>query len=238
MKKLASTLPNMIASLGLISILSGAALGAMYVATEKPIARQALEQQLKAISEVAPHFDNNPKAEACTIATPSGIHCILFPAREGNKLVGAAVEATTMEGFNGEITVMTGFDLEGKLTGYTVLKHAETPGLGSKMETWFRDPAGARTVIGKSPALTKFRVTKDAGGEIDGITAATISSRAFLGALRGAFDAYRQMMEKELGKGSIGSAVAQSDENPAEKPDTYTTPTRRERHRYDDKRPQ
>ena len=79
------------------------------------------------------------------------------------------------------------------------MKQAETPGLGSKMEMWFRDPAGARSVIGKNPETTPFYVTKDKEqhGAIDGITAATISSRAFLESMRDAYQAYKQFQEKK-----------------------------------------
>lgn len=192
MKKLSGTLPNMIVSLGTICILSGALLGGIYSLTSKPIARQENSRQLKAIAEVAPHFDNNPKAEACTIAIGHQ-QCVVFPAKLHGKAVGAAVETTSNEGFGGEIKLMCGFNARGEVTGYTVLSHAETPGLGSKMETWFRDPTGARSIIGKSPTTTTFRVSKDAGGEIDGISAATISSRAFLKAVQEAFEAYREL---------------------------------------------
>lgn len=96
-----------------------------------------------------------------------------------------------MNGFAGEIAVMCGFEADGTVKDYRVLQQAETPGLGTKMETWFRDPAGARSVIGKNPESTSFFVTKDSGGQIDGITAATISSRAFLETMRNAYEAYR-----------------------------------------------
>jgi electron transport complex protein RnfG len=71
-----------------------------------------------------------------------------------------------------------------------VLSHAETPGLGAKMNEWFRSDIGNRSVIGRNPANTEMRVTKDAGGTIDAITAATISSRAFLDALRESYKAF------------------------------------------------
>lgn len=190
MKQLSSTLPNMAVSLGTITVLAGAALGAMYLVTKAPIARQAKEAQIKAISEVSPEFDNNPRTDACTLRV-EGKQCIVFPARMGGKLTGAAVQTTTMEGFNGEVTVICGFDMTGRVTGYSVLSQAETPGLGAKMQDWFRDPAGARSIIGRNPAQTLFEVSKDPGGEIDGITAATISSRAFLGAVRTAYEAWR-----------------------------------------------
>ena len=66
MKKLTSTLPNMLISLGTVTILAGALLGWMYTLTKEPIARQMQEQQEKAISDVTPEFDNNPEAEKWT----------------------------------------------------------------------------------------------------------------------------------------------------------------------------
>ena len=190
MKKLASTLPNMILSLGIITIASGALLGWVYSITKEPIALQAAAQQQAAIAEVAPAFDNNPEADKWETEI-NGVPFTVYPAYDDGKLVGAAVNGSSMNGFAGEITVMCGFEADGTVKDYRVLQQAETPGLGTKMEPWFRDPAGARSVIGKNPASTSFFVTKDSGGEIDGITAATISSRAFLETMRNAYEAYR-----------------------------------------------
>ena len=189
MKKLASTLPNMILSLGLITICAGAALGEMYMLTKDKIAAQETEQRLTAIRQVAPPFTNDPVADSEKVEV-GGLPFVVYPAFENGRFNGAAVEGVTMSGFSGEIVVMCGFDAEGDVVDYRVLRHAETPGLGSKMEEWFRDPTGARSVIGKNPAVTNFTVRKD-GGDIDGITAATYSSRAFLEALRNAYEAYR-----------------------------------------------
>lgn len=190
MKKLASTLPNMILSLGIITIASGALLGWVYSITKEPIALQAAAQQQAAIAEVAPAFDNNPEADKWETEI-NGVPFTVYPAYDDGKLVGAAVKGSSMNGFAGEITVMCGFEADGTVKDYRVLQQAEPPGLGTKMEPWFRDPAGARSVIGKNPASTSFFVTKDSGGEIDGITAATISSRAFLETMRNAYEAYR-----------------------------------------------
>lgn len=197
MKKLTSTLPHMILSLGLVSIIAAALLGGMYVITKEPIARQEKESRIEAIRRVAPAFDNDPEADAVEITTPSGHSCTVYPAILSGRFNGAAIATSTMEGFGGEIRIMAGFTADGAVKDYQVMSHAETPGLGSKMQLWFRDPKGARSVIGKSPATTSFYVVKDKEqkGEIDGITAATISSRAFLGALREAFDAYTKYRE-------------------------------------------
>lgn len=190
MKKLASTLPNMILSLGVITIVAGALLGWVYDTTKEPIAKMQQEQQKEAISDVAPKFDNDPEAEKVTEEI-DGQTFTVYPAKMDGKLVGAAVKGSSMNGFGGEIVIMCGFEADGTVRDYRVLQQAETPGLGSRMEVWFRDPTGARSVIGKNPATTSFHVTKDPGGQIDAITAATISSRAFLETLRNAYDAYK-----------------------------------------------
>lgn len=189
MSKLKSTLPNMILSLGAITVLSGFLLGMMYSVTKGPIEESAREQQTAAIAAVLPHYDNDPEADMRSVEV-GGKEFEVYPAMSGGHLAGAAVKGYSMDGFAGEIVVMCGFDAEGNIIDYRVLRQAETPGLGEKMEAWFRDPSAARSVIGRSPATCSFTPSKD-GGDIDGITAATISSRAFLSILREAYDAYR-----------------------------------------------
>lgn len=101
---------------------------------------------------------------------------------------GAAVETTAM-GFNGNIKVIVGFDADGKVAGYTILGMSETPGLGAKVSSWFQAD-GKGSIIGKQMDTKKpLTLTKD-GGDIDGITASTITSRAFLNAVNKAYAAY------------------------------------------------
>ena len=101
--------------------------------------------------------------------------------------LGAAVESTTM-GFGGDLKVLVGFDPEGNILGYTLLEHAETPGLGAKAVKWFQKGQKG-DIIGKSPA-EPLTVSKD-GGQVDAITASTITSRAFLKAVNNAYKAYK-----------------------------------------------
>ena len=97
---------------------------------------------------------------------------------------GIAVE-TAVDGFGGTFRVMVGFDQEGNILGYEILEHQETPGLGSHMTHWFKnaDKPGQNIIGRKAGAL---RVSKD-GGDVDAITAATITSRAFLKAVNQAY---------------------------------------------------
>ncbi len=102
--------------------------------------------------------------------------------------LGVAVESTTM-GFGGDLKVLVGFDDSGKVLGYTLLQHAETPGLGAKADKWFLEGSKGN-IVGKCPGDKPLQVTKD-GGEVDAITASTITSRAFLLAVNQAYEAYQ-----------------------------------------------
>lgn len=187
-----SSLVNMVLSLGTITVIAAALLAGAYTITEEPIKVADLNKQTEAISAVTPEFDNNPVAEAVEI-TPEGeaLPVKVFPARKGDNLVGGAVESYSSAGFSGDIKIIYGFDVDGNITGYEVMSHAETPGLGAKMGEWFRSPEGRRNVIGLNPSTANLTVSKD-GGDVDAITAATITSRAFLDALNRASRAFNQ----------------------------------------------
>ena len=101
--------------------------------------------------------------------------------------LGAAVESSTL-GFGGTLKVLVGFDLDGKILGYTLLEHTETPGLGAKADKWFQKGQKG-DIIGKDPQ-EPLTVSKD-GGQVDAITASTITSRAFLLAVNNAYKAYK-----------------------------------------------
>ena len=179
MAKLENSLKNMFLSLTVITVVVGALLGWVASVTNEPIAAAADAAQTEAIKAVAPDFDT--VGEATEQNSTNGEPATIFPVLRGGQVVGHAVKAVTKNGFGGKVTVMIGFDAEGAISGYAVLNHAETPGLGSKMPDWFQKGAKG-DVIGKNPAKNDLRVSKD-GGEVDAITAATISSRAFLDAV-------------------------------------------------------
>ncbi len=192
-----STLVNMVVSLGTITIVAAGLLSWIYTITEQPIEQAKLDKQIEAVSAVTPPFDNDPVAEAIDV-TPVGESTPLkvFPARKDGSLVGAAVESYSGAGFSGDIKLIYGFDIDGNVTGYAVMEHAETPGLGAKMDEWFRAEGTAHNVIGLNPTQGALTVSKD-GGQVDAITAATITSRAFLDALNRASVAFSQMVAAE-----------------------------------------
>lgn len=188
-----STMKNMVLSLTLITAIMGAVLAAVHQLTEAPIAAAELKAKTEALQGVLPHFDNDPLSDGKTVVTEAdGKGVTVYTASLSGEPAGYAVESWTNDGFSGEIRVMVGFDTSGEITGYKVLQHAETPGLGAKADEWFRDPTGHRSIIGTTEPLT---VSKD-GGQIDGITAATITSRAFLNAVNRARLAIQKLQQQ------------------------------------------
>lgn len=191
MEKLKSTLPNMLISLTITCVVAGAILASVNDMTAGAIAASKAAALETAIKEVVPEFNNKPVEEAYMSAASTGDSLRIYPAKMDGELVGAAVESFSNSGFSGEIRVIVGFNTEGKITNYSVLQHSETPGLGSKMQEWFRTDRNKQSIIGRSVG-DGLKVSKD-GGDVDAITAATISSRAFLDAVNRAYSAFAQV---------------------------------------------
>ena len=190
MKKLESSLTNMVLVLTLVAVIMGGILAYVNHLTEGPIAEQkekALADGIKAVmvcddlkvakTDVVKQNDAKGKEMTFTVYQ--------IQDAQGNDL-GAAVESTTM-GFGGDLKVLVGFDTKGTILGYTLLEHAETPGLGAKADQWFQDHMKG-DIVGENPA-EPLTVSKD-GGKVDAITASTITSRAFLLAINNAYKAY------------------------------------------------
>jgi electron transport complex protein RnfG len=111
----------------------------------------------------------------------------VYTATKGDDVVGYAVESMTKDGFGGVIRMMVGFTADGKINNVNVLEQAETPGLGTKMCD--QDNALLSSIQGRNSWEVEFKVKKD-GGELDALTAATISSRAYYNAVARAYQAF------------------------------------------------
>lgn len=199
----------MLLSLLFICLLAAGLLAKMNDMTKAPIADAKALKLEGAIKDVVPEFDNNPVAESYKVATDGGDSLLVYPAKKGGEIVGFAVNSYSDNGFSGNIQIMVGFDTENTIVNYAVLSHAETPGLGSQMVDWFKPQVqkfslieklfgfemkqveAESSIIGKNPETTNLEV-KTRGGDIDGISASTITSRAFLEAVNKAYAAYTQ----------------------------------------------
>jgi electron transport complex, RnfABCDGE type, G subunit len=198
MQKLESTLRNMLLSLTLVCVVSGGMLATAYILTKEAIAEVQSKSLQKAIMNVVPEFDNDPVAEAYLEPTGNGDSLLIYPVMSKGEKIGAAVESYSNNGFSGEIRIIVGFDNQGVILNYAILSHSETPGLGSKMADWFKAEKNNQNIIGRS--LSKGALTvKNDGGEIDGITASTITSRAFLEAVNRAYNVLTMNLDGETG---------------------------------------
>lgn len=187
MAKKESTLINMVVALGVISLVASATLGFVYELTKEPIAKAKLVKLNNAIETVTPKFDNEPGNEKYELPNGDDEKLICYPAKNGGELVGTAIRTYSDLGFTRRIYIMVGFDKAGAIINTSVLDHAETPGLGDKMDK--KKSPWSKQFNGKDPKAYNLKVTKD-GGDVDAITAATITSRAFTDAVDRAYKAY------------------------------------------------
>ena len=202
MKKLESSLTNMVVVLTSVAVIMGGILAFVNHLTEGPIA----EQKTKALSDgikTVMCVDNLKVAKTDTVkqsdASGKELKYVIYQIQDvQNKDLGAAVESTS-GGFGGDLKVLVGFDPEGKILGYTLLEHAETPGLGAKADKWFQKGEKG-DIIGKDPK-EPLTVSKD-GGQVDAITASTITSRAFLLAVNNAYNAYKSTPATDANTGA------------------------------------
>lgn len=211
MKKLESSLKNMLLVLTGVTIISVALLAWVNELTKEPIAAANAKTLSDAVKAVVPGFDNDPIAEK-KMQEVNGVVYAVYPATKGGEYIGAAVEASAM-GFGGDLKVLVGFDAQGNIIDYSLLSHAETPGLGSKAADWFKK-GNRGDITGKNPGSAPLTVSKD-GGEIDAITASTITSRAFLKAVNTAYAAYAGQNTADGATGATQKNVEQLAEDPA-----------------------
>ena len=197
MAKKESTFRSMVLTLFLVTLFASSALALIYEMTKGPIAEAKRIKKANAIGEVVPDFDNDPGSEMKKLPV-EGDTLYFYKARKGKDVTGIAVETYTRAGFSGLIKLMVGFRPDGTLIDISVLEHAETPGLGDKMEkekSLDRQTGESWTTQfqGKNPANFSLRVKQD-NGDVDAITAATITSRAFCDALQRAYDGLQDVI--------------------------------------------
>ncbi|HBH22809.1 MAG TPA: RnfABCDGE type electron transport complex subunit G [Cytophagales bacterium] len=176
---------KMVISLALVTLISSATLGVVYEVTKEPIAAAKLAKQIRAISQVVPSYDNQPVDDMFKIAVDDQKEDSLevFPAKKDGETVGWAIKSYSPKGYSGMIWVMVGLNTDFEIFNTYVLEHKETPGLGSKMT----EPEFNNQFQEVDPSVFNLKVEKD-GGDIDALTGATITSRAFGDALQRAFN--------------------------------------------------
>lgn len=187
---LESTVRNMFVSLTVICLVCSALLGGAYAITKEKIDEAEVNKQNEAIARVVPEFDNIPSEEVFEVEL-EGKKYAVYPAKLSGEVVGYAIN-TSATGFSGPVVIMVGITAEGRIFNTVPVSHAETPGLGAKISEegnpfveQFKD---------MDPSATVLKVKKD-GGDIDAITASTITSRAYTAAVESAWMVFNKIKE-------------------------------------------
>ena len=167
-----SSFKNMSLCLLAICLACSALLAGVYALTAEPIAAAAAAKNEAAIKEVLPETAVTIEEER-TVDFEGASYTYNLAYDELGNTVGCAINVAP-SGFGGPISIKVGFDINGVIWNTKVLSQAETPGLGAKcVETSF-----SGQFKGFDPAQKKLAVKKD-GGDVDAITASTITSRAY-----------------------------------------------------------
>lgn len=190
----------MVLVLALVCLGASAAVVGVYTITKEPIEAATAEKTNKAIKEVVPEFDNEPSKEAMEIEGN-----MVYVAKKDGEIVGYAIRSTTKKGFGGPFTIMVGMTPDAKVYNTSVISHSETPGLGAKITESASHFIQQWKGLNFTDGSVTLAVRKD-GGDIDAITASTISSRAFCDAVQIAVDTFGKI------------PVAQPAAEPADEP--------------------
>ena len=203
-----STLLNMTAVLFGITLVASAGVGVVNMITEEPIAQAKEAATVAALNEVIESFDATTQQEL----TIDEIPVTVYTATNGGTVSGYAVQTMTKLGFGGIVRLMVGFTTDGAVYNINVLEQSETPGLGTKMT----DEGNPLITSIQGKHLTDRLAVRKDGGEVDALTAATISSRAYVDAVNRAWEAYKQVTATAAADAASGATQPANDEPEAQ----------------------
>ncbi len=167
-----------------ICLVCSALLAGVYAVTAEPIAAAEAAKNEAAIMEVLPSGAARIE-EVRTVDYDGASYEYNLAYDEVGNVVGCAINVAPV-GFGGPILIKVGFDMDGNIWNTKVLSQAETPGLGAKCV----EPSFAGQFKGFNPYEKKLSVKKD-GGDVDAITASTITSRAYAAGLQTACEVFQ-----------------------------------------------
>ncbi|MBR1873114.1 MAG: RnfABCDGE type electron transport complex subunit G [Bacteroidales bacterium] len=194
-----SNLKNMVLCLFTTCLVCSAVLAGVYALTAAPIAQTNAQLLQQSVGAVLPEGGELSEAKDLEVGGQPSEYYILS---ENGQDKAYAVKSTVV-GFGGPLVLMVGVTADGKVYNTSVLSHTETPGLGAKCTT---DEGFMAQWKELDPAVKILKVKKD-GGDIDAITASTITSRAYTLAVQNAIDAV-----KGMGDASTGASVKPKEE--------------------------
>ena len=186
MTKKESTFMSMTLTLFAITVIAGVSLGFINDITKGPKEQAKLERKINALKNVLPEFNNNPVEDVKRIKSDLAKDSIeIYAGFLNENQSGTAVVGSSEKGFSGLVKIMVGFNSDGSIKNIAVLEQKETPGLGTKM----KDEKFIKQFRDKHPSTYNLKVKKDQG-DVDALTGATITTRAFSEATQMAYDVF------------------------------------------------
>ena len=195
-----------------ICVVCSSLLAVVYALTKEPIDAAAKAKNEAAIKEVLPESAVTIEEER-TVEYEGQPYTYNLAYDEVGEVVGCAINVAPV-GFGGPVVIKVGFDRNGSILNTKVLSQAETPGLGAKCV----EPGFAAQFRGFDPSEKKLAVKKD-GGDVDAITASTITSRAYVAGLalavnvRSAIEGTPMLLDASAGASAVIPAEAEVEES-------------------------
>lgn len=196
--------------LGGFSTLATALLVAGNIATKDVIEERHKEDLLDSLAQVVPaeRYNNDLLAHPLEIADASGKPLTIYRGTLGSQVNALAYEIAG-QGYAGEIRLIMGLDAAGRILGVRVLSHAETPGLGDKIEVakndWILD---FNNLSLGDPPESEWSVKKD-GGRFDQISGATITPRGVVKAVKQGLEFFQAHRTELLNPPVINTDMAE-----------------------------
>jgi electron transport complex protein RnfG len=194
-----SSFKNMTICLLAICLVCSGLLAGVYALTAEPIAAAAAAKNEAAIKEVLPETAVTIEEER-TVDFEGASYAYNLAYDEQGNTVGCAINVSPV-GFGGPIVIKVGFNAEGLIWNTKVLSQAETPGLGAKCT----EPSFSDQFKQFNPAEKSLKVKKD-GGDVDAITASTITSRAYANGLAVAVNVFNTIVGTPMPLDSLTGA--------------------------------
>jgi electron transport complex protein RnfG len=191
---------RLVITLTIICAVAAVLLSYVHTITLKPIAAQKRLEKIRALKKVLPTYDNHPEQNTVKIPLENGKSIEVNLAKKDGELIAVAFRVVSHKGYGGNIELLMGVDMRGKITGVEILEMHETPGLGARI----LEDAFKQQFKGKDLLKTKWAVKKD-GGDIDQITGATISPRAVTEAVHRGLEIFTKDIARKIKSGELSS---------------------------------
>ncbi len=126
--------------LGVIALLGTALLAGVNELTHERIVEQEKRRVLQQLNEIVPTASFNNDLLEDKIVIENSLYfrhsapITVYRARMDGRPVAVMMVITAPDGYNGDIRLLAGIDVDGTVIGVRVVSHKETPGLGDPIE--------------------------------------------------------------------------------------------------------